>query len=472
MTYPWWSMLPFVALLASIAILPLSARTSHLWERRPFQLALALALGVPVAVGVWMVDDPWRVGHALAEYGQFIILLLALFVVSGGIYLKGDIRATPRNNTVFLAIGGLAASFVGTTGAAMLLIRPLLNTNSERKHRAHTVVFAIFIVANCGGLLTPLGDPPLFLGLLRGVPFGWTLTLLPQWLFVNALLLLGYYALDCRRYRAEDPDDIAHDIADIEPLGIRGGLNAVWFAVVVAAVAFAPSIDLHAIEAGHADWTAWLPVREVLMLAAAAGSYLTTPRSVRFGDNEFSWGPIAEVAALFVGIFLTMVPALAFLGQIAPRLPLNAVTFFVFTGGLSAVLDNAPTYATFYEMAARVPAPPGAELVGASLPVAEPFLVAISLGAVFCGALTYIGNGPNFMVKAVAESRGVEMPSFGRYVAWSLAYLAPILVAMACLFLADGVLAVTLGVSLTLFVVARAARDLRRSATTDRLARR
>ena len=470
MTYPWWSMLPFVALLASIAIMPLARPTRHLWERASFQLGLALALGLPVAAAVWVLDDPGRVVHALVEYGQFIVLLLALFVVSGGLFLKGDIRATPRNNTIFLAIGGLAASFIGTTGAAMLLIRPLLNTNKERRHKAHTVIFAIFVVANCGGLLTPLGDPPLFLGMLRGVPFTWTFTLLPEWLFVNALLLLSYYALDRRRFRAEDPDDVAHDIADVEPLGLRGGLNFLWFAVIVAAVAFAPSIDLHAIESGHAGAWAWVPVRELLMLGAAASSYVATPRRVRFGDNEFSWGPIAEVAALFVGIFLTMIPALAFLGQVAPRLPLNEVTFFLFTGGLSAVLDNAPTYATFYEMASQVPVPPGVELIGTTPPVPESFLVAISLGAVFCGALTYIGNGPNFMVKSVAESRGVEMPSFGGYVLWSFAYLGPILVALLCLFIADGVLATALGAAAALFVVARAVLDLRASNTVDRLA--
>ncbi|HMR13694.1 MAG TPA: sodium:proton antiporter [Arachnia sp.] len=471
MTYPWWSLLPFVALLASIAIMPLARPTRHLWERTSFQLGLALALGVPVAAAAWALDDPWRVIHALVEYGQFIVLLLALFVVSGGIFLSGDIRATPRSNTIFLAVGGLAASFVGTTGAAMLLVRPLLNTNKERRHKAHTVIFAIFVVANSGGLLTPLGDPPLFLGMLRGVPFAWTFTLWPQWLFVNALLLLSYYALDRRRYRAEDPEDIAHDVADIEPLGIRGGLNVAWLAVIVAAVAFAPSVDLHAIESGQAGAWAWVPARELLMLAAASASYLVTPRRIRFGDNEFSWGPIAEVAALFVGIFLTMIPALAFLGQVAPRLPLNEVTFFLFTGGLSAVLDNAPTYATFYEMASRLPAPPGVELIGTTPPVPESFLVAISLGAVFCGALTYIGNGPNFMVKSVAESRGIAMPSFGGYVLWSFAYLGPILIALLCLFIADGVVAKALGVAATLFVVGRAAYDLRASNTVDRLAR-
>ena len=463
MQYPWWSMLPFVAMLAGIAVLPLLSRTRHLWEKPRVQLGFALVLGLPVAVAVWALDDPWRVGHAVYEYAQFIALLLALFVVSGGLFLKGDIEATPRNNTLFLAVGGLIASFVGTTGAAMLLIRPLLNTNVERKHRVHTVLFAIFIVANCGGLLTPLGDPPLFLGLLRGVPFTWTFGLWPMWLFVNGLLLFSYYALDRRIYATEDPADVAFDRSHIEPLGVRGTINFLWFAVIIAAVAFAPSMDLHAIEVGHATAWSWVPVRELIMLSVTAASLLSTPRSVRYGDNEFTWGPIGEVAALFIGIFLTMIPALEFLGQQAPKLPLNEITFFLFTGGLSSVLDNAPTYATFYEMASQVPAPPGVAMIGTSPPVPETFLVSISLGAVFCGALTYIGNGPNFMVKSVADSRGVHMPSFGAYVVRSMQYLAPTLLAMMLLMIADHWAAWVAGGAIVLWILARAVLDIRRS---------
>lgn len=468
MTYPWWSMLPFVAMLAAIAILPLLPHTAHHWEKRAVQLGLALALGIPVAVAVWTFDDPWRVGHALYEYVQFISLLLALFVVSGGLFLKGDIEATPRNNTIFLAIGGIVASFVGTTGAAMLLIRPLLNTNQERKHRVHTALFAIFIVANCGGLLTPLGDPPLFLGLLRGVPFTWTFTLWPQWLFVLALMLFSYYALDRRIYATEAPEDVAFDRSNVQPLGIRGKLNFLWFAVIIAAVAFAPSMDLHAIETGHAVAGDWIPVRELIMWGAAAASLFTTQRSVRYGDNEFSWGPIAEVAALFVGIFLTMIPALEYLGQHARSLPLDEITLFLFTGGLSSVLDNAPTYATFYEMASQLPAPAGVAMIGTTPPVPETYLVSISLGAVFCGALTYIGNGPNFMVKSVAESRGVNMPSFGVYVIRSMQYLAPTLLAMMLLMIADHPAAWAAGGAVVAWIVARGVADIRTSTAAVR----
>ncbi|MBO3723984.1 sodium:proton antiporter [Actinomyces bowdenii] len=455
----WWSVLPFAAMLTCIAVLPLLPATAHRWERRSTQLGVALALGLPVAAWMWVAGG-WQVVLAsVVEYGQFITLLLALFVVSGGIFLKGDIQATPRNNTVFLAVGGLVASFVGTTGAAMLLIRPLLATNRERRYRVHTVLYTIFIVANCGGLLTPLGDPPLFLGFLRGVPFTWTLSLLPQWLFVNCLLLLGYYALDSYYYSREPVAAVEADDTQIEPLGLRGALNFAFFAVIIAAVALAPSVDLHAIESGHATAGDWLPLRELIMLAAAAGSYLLTDRGVRFGDNQFTWGPIAEVATLFIGIFLTMIPALHYLDEVAGSLPLNRITFFVLTGGLSSVLDNAPTYATFFEMAGQVPHPGGATVAG----VPEAYLVPISLGAVLCGAITYIGNGPNLMVKAVAEADGVQMPSFGFYVLRALQHLVPVITAMVLLFIAQGTVWTALGAVLVLILVGRDARLIARS---------
>lgn len=292
-------------------------------------------------------------------------------------------------------------------------------------------MFTIFIVANCGGLLTPLGDPPLFLGMLRGVPFEWTLTLFPQWLFVNVLLLATYYGLDRRAYAAETPEAIASDESQRSPLGLRGAVNLVFFAMIIAAVAFAPSVDLHAIETGHAAWHQFVPWRELVMLAAGAMSYFLGDRVARFELNQFSWTPILEVAALFIGIFLTMIPALNFLGQIADRLPLNRITVFIFTGGISGVLDNAPTYATFFEIASRFPGEPRV----ADVP--EVLLTPVALGAVLGGALTYIGNGPNFMVKSVADAVGVETPSFGGYVVQSLTYLVPVFAAMALIFLTD-----------------------------------
>jgi Na+/H+ antiporter NhaD/arsenite permease-like protein len=431
MHIPWPGVLPFAGLLACIAVFPLLRATARLWERRWFQLLVSLGFGVPVGVWIWAAGDSHAVIHALVEYAQFITLLLALFVVSGGIFLSGDIRATPRNNTLFLAVGAVVASIVGTTGAAMLLIRPLLNTNQERQQKTHTVVFVILIVANAGGLLTPLGDPPLFLGLLRGVPFTWTLKLLPEWLFVNGLLLLTYYALDCRAYAREPAAALIADQAHVRPLSVHGAGNFVLFALIVAGVAVLPSVNLGAILHGTAGARDWLPIRELVLIAAATASFLLGDRKTRFVDNRFSWHPIAEVAVLFAGIFLTMVPALKYLGQVAPRLPLDAITLFIFSGGLSSVLDNAPTYATFFEMARQLPTP-GPRVAG----VPELFLVAISLGAVMCGANTYIGNGPNFMVKSIADSRNVPMPSFGGYfVRWALPFHLPVLALMVLIFL-------------------------------------
>ncbi len=432
MTVPWYGLLPFVALLAAIATFPLMSRTRHLWEKRTFQLLVALVLGVPMAIWVWSLGGRTEVIHALVEYGSFITLLLSLFVVSGGVFVAGDIQATPRNNTLFLGVGAVLASLIGTTGAAMLLVRPLLNTNRERTHKVHTVVFTILVVANCGGLLTPLGDPPLFLGLLRGVPFLWTLKLFPEWLFVNGMLLLTYYALDSAAFRKEAMPDVVRDAVDVKPLSLHGKGSIALLGVIVAAVALVPSVDLHAIHGGHARLSAWIPFREIVLLTAAFLSFRFGDRIARFEDNRFEWGPIQEVAALFIGIFLTMVPALAYLAQKAPELPLNRVTFFVFTGSLSSVLDNAPTYVTFFELAKALGGEP------AVAGVKEIFLVSISLGAVFCGAMTYIGNGPNFMVKAIAESDGVEMPSFGGYVArYAVVYLAPILALMVGIFIVE-----------------------------------
>ena len=432
MTIPWYGLLPFAALLAAIATFPLMSRTKHLWEKRTFQLLVSLVLGIPMGAWVWSLGGRAEVIHALVEYASFIALLFALFVVSGGVFVAGDIQATPRNNTIFLGVGAVLASLIGTTGAAMLLVRPLLNTNRERRQKVHTVVFTILVVANCGGLLTPLGDPPLFLGLLRGVPFLWTLKLFPEWLFVNGMLLFAYYAVDTLAYQKEEVPDLVRDATEVKPLSLEGKGSIALLGVIVAAVALVPSVDLHAIHGGHASASAWIPFREIVLLTAAFLSFRFGDRKARFEDNRFEWGPIQEVAALFIGIFLTMVPALAYLAQMAPELPLNRVTFFVFTGGLSSVLDNAPTYVTFFELARALGGTP------AVAGVMESYLVSISLGAVFCGAMTYIGNGPNFMVKAIAESDGVEMPSFGGYVArYALVHLAPVLALMVGIFIVE-----------------------------------
>lgn len=453
MSFPVWTLIPFVLMLLGIAIFPLIPALEHLWEKPRNQLIYALVLGVPVAIGLLLIAHPELLAHALIEYVQFIVLLLALFTVSGGIVLRGDLPATPRTNTIFLAVGGVLASFIGTTGAAMLLIRPILATNAQRRYRVHTVVFTIFVVANCGGLLTPLGDPPLFLGMLRGVPFTWTFGLFPVWLFVNALLLITYWALDRRFHSREKPEALVMNTENRKPLSLAGASNLIWFAVIIFAVALVPSLDIDAVAHGHLEGTNWVPWRELVMLAATACSFLIGSKKIRFEENEFSWSPIAEVGALFIGIFVTMVPALQVLRAAAPNLPLNEITLFLFTGGLSSVLDNAPTYVTFFEMATQLPGEPRV----ANVP--ETLLIAISLGAVLCGAMTYIGNGPNFMVKSVAEDQNVKMPSFFGYVRAAFVYLAPVLLAMMLLFIADPWWAKGLGAVVVVLILARAARQ-------------
>jgi Na+/H+ antiporter NhaD/arsenite permease-like protein len=338
-------------------------------------------------------------------------LLASLFVISGGVLVTGDIEASPAVNTAFLAVGAVLASLVGTTGASVLLIRPLLATNQERRHVAHTVVFFIFVVANIGGCLTPLGDPPLFLGYLLGVPFTWTLRLAPHWLLANGMILTVYYFWDRRAHAREDEAAIALDAATVRPIRVTGQRNLVLLLAVVASVAF-----LHA------------PYRELAMVAVSALSLAVTPRAVR-DENRFTFHAIAEVAALFAGIFLTMVPALDILHARGRELGLTQPWHFFWSAGLlSSFLDNAPTYLTFLAIAQSLGLP--AEVAGVSHRV----LAAISAGAVFMGANTYIGNGPNFMVRSIAEERGIKMPSFLGYMAYSGAVLIPVFIVITLVF--------------------------------------
>jgi Na+/H+ antiporter NhaD/arsenite permease-like protein len=391
--------LPFALLLACIAILPLAA--GHWWESNRNKGLVVLALGVPVAVYLSSAY-PTGLAHSALEYVSFLALLGSLYVIAGGIHLTGDLRASPRTNTIILGLGAVIANLVGTTGASMLLIRVLLKTNSERKQVAHTPFFFILIVSNAGGLLTPLGDPPLFLGYLRGVPFTWTFSLLPYWAVAVAYLLIVYYAVDYRAYHAEKAGDVLRDATQVEPLRATGLLNVALLAGVIGAI----FLDT--------------PFREGAMIALALASLYLAPREPRT-QNNFSFGPIVEVAVLFAGIFVTMVPALALLEARGSELGLSAPWhFFLVTGGLSSVLDNAPTYLTFLSAAQGMNL--GNEVVG----VPNVYLTAISLGAVLMGANTYIGNGPNFMVKAIAEESGVQMPSFFSYALKAVATLAPI----------------------------------------------
>src|SRR5262245_575609 len=349
-------------MLVGIAVLPLWVPTW--WEHHRNKLLLSAVLGLPV-LGLYLMRRPAAVLHVTEDYVSFIILLAGLFVISGGLLLRGDLQATPAVNATFLGTGALLAPLVGTTGASMLLIRPLLQTNRERRHTIHTVVFFIFVVSNVGGMLTPLGDPPLFLGYLVGVPFTWTLGLWPHWLLMVGALLVIYFVWDSLAYARESLEALRRDRVQIEPLRVRGVLNALWLLGVVAAVAL-----LHA------------PLREIAIVALAGLSLWQTPGAVRRA-NRFSSAPMVEVAVLFAGIFLTMMPAIELLrtrgGELGVREPWH---FFWATGLLSSFLDNAPTYVTFLALAQGLGL--AREVVG----VPASLLAAISVGAVAMGANT------------------------------------------------------------------------------------
>lgn len=424
---PLWTTSFFVAMLLSVAAMPLVAE--HWWHRNRNKFLVSILLSLPVLLYLLVNQGVGHIEHAAEEYFAFIVLLGSLFIISGGILVEGDIRATPLVNTGFLGLGALLASIMGTTGASMLLIRPLLRTNSERKFTLHTPIFFIFIVSNVGGLLTPLGDPPLFLGYLRGVPFEWTLTLWEEWLFVLGLLLAIYLILDIRAYTRETITALAKDIRQVEPLRVSGKLNLLWLLGVVLAVAFLN--EKYIGDAAHYF------VREGTMIGLTLLSWFSTPKAYR-EKQDFNFGPILEVAVLFVGIFITMIPALILLETKGAELGLtHAWQFFWSTGTLSSFLDNAPTYLTFFSLAQSS----SAELT-ALYPnwaviqqIPSNILAAISLGAVLMGAMTYIGNGPNFMVKAIADANGIKMPSFFGYMKWSLLVLLPIYLLMSFIFL-------------------------------------
>jgi len=446
--------IPFVLLLAVIAILPLVPSLAHWWEHNSSKLLVASLLAC-VTLGYYLFVHPhpvelhfpahdvveaaaagpsWKLTGAilanalLAEYVPFILLLFALYTITGGVRIEGDLEATPAVNAGFIGVGALAASFIGTTGAAMLLIRPLLETNRLRRHVVHTVVFFIFLVCNCGGCLLPIGDPPLFLGYLQGVDFLWTLSLWREWLFVNAAVLAIYWAWDTfRAYPRESGRDMARDRATSGRLRISGlWPNAPLMAGVIAAVAMLdPSKEIPG-----TGWHPWIYLRETTLLALVGLSLLVGSAEIR-RRNGFTYFAILEVAALFAGIFICMQPALALLNERGAELGISSPAgFFWVTGGLSSVLDNAPTYLVFFKTAQALPAD-GATIAG----VEAARLAGISLGAVFLGALTYIGNGPNFMVKAIAEQSGVRMPSFFGYVLYSVCILLPVFAVAAFIFL-------------------------------------
>jgi len=454
---PLWMVAPFLLLLGAIAFFPLLPWTEHWWESNLSRCCVAAGLGCLTLLYYLVlhespVEQHWpyhdvvenspgglnfRVAWAvlanaiLNEYVPFIILLFSLYTISGGIRIEGDLGARPWTNTLLIGAGGLLASMIGTTGAAMLLIRPLLEANRRRRHVRHTVVFFIFVVCNCGGCLLPIGDPPLFLGYLRGVDFLWTLGLWPHWLVVNGILLSVYFAWDhfsC--YPREEVDEVIGDEKHARGLRFSGlWPNAPLLLGVVLSVAL---LDPGKTLPGT-DWHPWYYLREIAQIVLVALSLIGGSRAIRLA-NHFTYDAILEVAALFFGIFLCMQAPLGILQVKGPELGLSTPAhFFWLTGSLSSALDNAPAYVVFFETARALTAELG--LTPAVAGVSETLLVGISLGAVFMGGMTYIGNGPNFMVKAIAETSGVRMPSFFGYMLYSCAILLPVLILHMFVFL-------------------------------------
>jgi len=432
---PLWACMPFVSLLLAIAILPLIPASSHWWESNKNRLTVSLVLAAitltyyAVAEGVGSIATVLQ--HALlAEYIPFIVLLFALYVISGGICLRGDLPAHAGTNTTFLGIGAVLASFIGTTGASMLLIRPLLQTNAERKHVVHTVIFFIFLVSNIGGTLLPIGDPPLYLGYLRGVHFLWTLKLFVPWAVTVAFLLALYFVIDSIAHAKEEKKDIQIDEAVRVPLSLTGRINFLYLLGVVLCVSLLdPQKEFFGL------FRPFPFMRELIMLGLVALSLWTTPPGAREA-NKFNYHAILEVAALFIGIFICMQVPIAILHAEGPRLGLTEPWhFFWATGVLSSFLDNAPTYVVFFETATVLPEGADFLTLAGGKTISASLLIAVSLGAVFMGSMTYIGNGPNFMVKSIAEQSGIKMPSFFGFMFWSVGILVPIFVALTLIFL-------------------------------------
>jgi Na+/H+ antiporter NhaD/arsenite permease-like protein len=434
---PTWALGPFVGLLAAIALLPVLAE--DFWHKHPRKALVVVLFAIPVAVYLLAMD--WTTGRpgtaallgGLREYLSFIVLLASLYIVSGGILIEGDVAGTPLNNTLILAVGAVLANLIGTTGSSMVLIRFFLRVNQRRRHLGHLVVFFIFTVSNLGGLLTPLGDPPLFIGFLRGVDFFWTLQLWPKWLVANGLVLAVFYAWDTLAFgRDARPSDVPTGGA--ARLRLRGRSNLVFLAGILCAVLLQskvvsePGSQLLRPFVPAADLSLAFPWGETVMILMAVLSLSCTPAGIR-PANGFRWEPILEVVILFAGIFVTMVPALDILARLGRDMNLSEPwQYFWLTGVLSAFLDNAPTYLMFATIAA------GEQPVSHLMVQAPHILQAISCGAVFLGALTYIGNGPNFMVKAIAEESGYHTPSFFAYVFYSASILLPVFVLLTLLF--------------------------------------
>lgn len=437
------SVLPFVILLLCIALLPLFHGTHHWWERNQNKLLISVALGLLTLLyyqfrpagflhdghhsepGLGAVIAVLNVAF-LKDYIPFMAMLFSLYTISGGIRWEIRMKPTPMVNGTLLLVGTLLASFIGTTGASMLLIRPILDVNKHRKHRLHTIFFFIFLVANIGGSLLPLGDPPLFIGYLRGVPFLWTMALAPHWACCTVLLLTIYFIWETLVFRREvlpEVDLSEHsDGRSLRSFEMSGRINYLWLVGVV----FSLALLLPGKPFLKTGWIVAPYLREAIMLLFTALSWFTTPQGVRT-KNQFNFTAIGEVAFLFFGIFICMMPPLEILQVRGSELGLTEPwQFFWVTGILSSFLDNAPTYAIFFETALSLNPE-------ATIP-ADPLLIALSVGAVFMGANTYIGNGPNFMVKSIAEGAGIKMPTFFGYMLYSMTILIPIFVILTFLY--------------------------------------
>ena len=430
---PLWSVLPFAGILLSIALMPLW--TPNFWHHHFAKVSAfwALVFAVPFLF-FYQGTALYNIGHIyIIDYIPFIILLWSLYTISGGIYVQGSLKGTPAVNVLLLLIGTILASVIGTTGASMLLIRPVLRSNSWRKFKVHTIVFFIFLISNIGGALTPLGDPPLFLGFLHGVPFFWTLKVLPQMAFASIILLVLYFIMDTYYYRKEDKSALQETAA--EPLRIKGAHNFIFLGGVVAGVLFSGLIKLSEVNILGIHQSIENLIKDVILIMMGVLSLYFTNKEIR-KSNEFSWAPILEVGYLFAGIFMTIIPALAILkagehGALAFLIKAvdTPAHYFWASGTLSSFLDNAPTYLTFFSSAIGkfYPGMPEADAVARLIVEKIPYLAAISAGSVFMGANSYIGNAPNFMVKSMAEEAGVAMPSFFGYM---FKYSIPILVVL------------------------------------------
>jgi len=430
---PLWSILPFAGILLSIALMPLFL--PHFWHDHFPKVSVfwALVMALPF-IYFFKGVAVYEIAHIfIVDYIPFIILLWALFTVTGGIYIKGTLKGTPAVNTLILLIGTGLASIIGTTGASILMIRPILRSNAWRAYKAHTIVFFIFLVSNIGGSLTPLGDPPLFLGFLHGVPFFWTMHVLPQMAFAGVVLLVLYFILDSYYFKKESTTG-APD-AEPEPIRIEGLRNFIFLAGIIAAVLFSGMVKLGEVNIFGIHQAIENLCKDAVMMVMGILSLVFTRQEIR-KRNDFSWGPIQEVAYLFAGIFMTIIPALAILkagkqGALAWLIQCvdTPANYFWATGFLSSFLDNAPTYLTFFNSALGkfYAGMTEAEAVAGLIVDKIPYLAAISAGAVFMGANTYIGNAPNFMVKSIAEEAGIKMPSFFGYM---FKYSIPVLVVL------------------------------------------